>query len=88
MRRVERFLECTAKAGSASEGAVFVAEVLETFVLLGGEVCGNCRVLKKDGVLLKFGGGNLYDMLSLVGEIRRPQVVRGLAFYVASFAQR
>ena len=40
MRRVERFLECTAKAGSASEGAVFVAEVLEAFVLLGGEVCG------------------------------------------------
>lgn len=72
MRCVERFLKCNAKAGSAREGAVFAAEVLEAFVLLGGEVCGNCRVLKKHGVLLKFGGENLYDTLSLVGEIRRP----------------
>lgn len=67
---------------------MFVAEGLEAFVLLGLEVCANCRVLKKHGVLLKFGGENLYDRLSLVGEIWRPQVVRGLAFQVASFAQR
>lgn len=57
-------------------------------MLLGLEVCENCGVLKKHGVLLKFGGENLYDTLSLVAEIRRPQVVRGLAFHVASFAQR